>query len=1010
MTSNDPDKLYDRYLDACLSGEVESPEAFCERHGVTDTDLTQRLRTLYDLHRTHRERRAEPAAGDRPETGLPFERLGEFLLIRKLGEGGMGTLFLATQKSLGRRVAVKVVRADLRASPTAIERFRREALAVARLRHPNIVSIFATGEQQGVLWLAMDLVPGRGLDELIEEARRSGGALGWRRVAGWAQKVAEALAGAHDSGILHRDVKPANIRITPEDEPILVDFGLARDERWSGQSLTQAFAGSPLYAAPEQLAGRELDGRVDVYALGVTLYEALCGRLPFPEGPADQLLHRVLFEEPLPPRRLEPDLPRDLEVVVLAALEKSPRDRYADAASFAADLEAVLDDRPVAARPPGPVGRLRRWAGRRPWPAAFVTATIVALLLLAGLLVVQRSVEHASRRKEARSRVTAARGRLGEFRKSRESLRETESRVTDLQTVLETRYMSEEEDRHLDRSEDAVARAQREREVAFYEALEHLRRAQELDPDVEGAEDLRAEIYLERWKEARAARDAVTEGFYRDLVLRHDRADRFRSTVFGECRVKVVSVPPGATVHVFRLVEQAEVVPGGEHRVVPVPRGRPATPAPPGAFAVRVVRGAGRIRAEDLLLEVAGHPVRDVLLAGHDAGRVRRLDRLIELDGRAVRHLFEVEELEPGTTRRFTFAHGDERIHVEAESLDAAGIPVVRPEDLAAEGGVTALVCRDGKTWRQVLPTGLEVRTTAAPLFPSEACLVGTTPTTEYVLPAGYWLHLIRKEGYRPLRYYLEMTGEPPQIELSARLIPLAVEFPGFVPVWSSGASWDERFWIMEREVTSAEYLEFLNDPETLRRIDEAGEPTRFPRDGYNRHTGGYWPRREDGRYELGEGWAPDLPALAVSWHDAKAFAEWRTQRARRRGERITFRLPTRRDWDNAGCAGTNRDYPFGNRFRPKWMSSCFSQRNARPQPVLRYPIDESPFGVYDMAGSAREWLEDWYDEGRGMRFIAGGSWAHARPKDFELWGDGMTPEQTTGAIGFRLVIERDAE
>jgi formylglycine-generating enzyme required for sulfatase activity len=977
VTTSESNRLYDTYLERCLAGEVEPPARFCERHGATSAGLRRRLDTLYDLHRSRVVQRAEPAP-ETPDAGLPFERLGEFRLLRQLGEGGMGRLYLAEQESLGRRVALKIVKPELRASPTAVERFRREAFAVAKLQHPNIVRVIATGEDAGVVFLAMELVPGRGLDELIEEA---GGPLPWRRVAGWIRAVAAALAYAHDSGVLHRDVKPANIRITPDDRPVLVDFGLARDERWSGQTLTRAFAGSPLYAAPEQLASRKVDGRVDVYALGVTLFEAVTGRLPFPEGPADQLLHRVLTEEPLPPRRLQPDLPRDLETVTLKALQKSPRDRYASAAAFGADLEAVLEDRPIAARPPGPVTRLRRWARRRPWPAALGAAALVVLLALAGFALAAA----AQRRADARGLVADARTRLAAYRGSRAALQGVEERVVDLQGKLHAKYFTEDEDRLLEESENAVARARREREVAFYDVLELLRRAQELDPGVAGVEAVRAELYLQRWHEARAARDEVGEEFYRELVERHDPAGRFEETLHGRAAVKIDSDPPGASVYLFRFAK-AE----GEQRLVPVPAGNAPPPVPPGTFALRVVRGTGDVRAEDLILEVADHPIRGAFFVDGD--------RLVTVDGAPVRSLFQVETLDAAREHEFSFGSGATR---KAKRLDG----VLRACDLAARGGVAARLYRNGRTWTQELPPGLEVRTTAAPFFVSDSCLLGTAPITGVELDADYWFLIVRKEGFLDQRVNFRVPRGVDVAATRIELVPASADLPGFRRLPPYGGDHPDPFWIMEREVTCGEYLAFLNDPETRARIDAAEEPVLFPRDGANRLEGGFWERGPDGRFALGD-WPADWPVLGVSWHDAQAYAAWRTKHA---PAGVTYRLPTLAEWDRTGCGGsTNRSYPWGNRFRPKWTKSCYAQRTAVPEPVLRYPIDESVHGVYDMAGGAREWLQGWFDESKGLRAIAGGSWANAQPDRFKFWGEGLLPDLASGVLGFRLVAVRE--
>jgi len=325
MTDENVEALYDTYLDACYSGGAEEPEAFFARHPGLDTTGRERIRAL---HRVVTE-----VSGNE----LPFEKLGGYKLLRRLGGGGMGTVYLAEQVALRRFVALKVIRPELQASATALKRFEREALAIAKLRHPNAVTIHELGVDGDVRYLAMELVPGRSLREvvLVEKPHLS-------RVLGWIRQVALALHAAHEQGIVHRDVKPGNILITPEDRAVLHDFGLAHLTEVEATTLTRSFAGSPSYAAPEQLTGAPLDGRTDIYALGVTLYESITGKLPSDASTMEGIFRKVLTEEPAPPQRFNPEIGRAVEIVTLKAMEKRPQDRYASAAEFADDLRALL--------------------------------------------------------------------------------------------------------------------------------------------------------------------------------------------------------------------------------------------------------------------------------------------------------------------------------------------------------------------------------------------------------------------------------------------------------------------------------------------------------------------------------------------------------------------------------------------------------------------------------------------------------------------------------------------
>jgi len=229
------DELYDAYLAACSAGDVEEPAAFFARHPGAGEELRERVALLHGML-------AEGAGTD-----LPFAALGEFRLLERLDAGGMGNVYLAEQQGLGRIVALKVIRPELRGSREATARFEREAQAIARLRHPNLVTVYGAGVEQGVHFLAMELVPGRGLDDLLARDPPP-----WRRAVGWAAQLARALAYAHAQGIVHRDVKPANIRITPDDRPLLLDFGVAYDMGADRTALTRTFAGRPPTPRPSR--------------------------------------------------------------------------------------------------------------------------------------------------------------------------------------------------------------------------------------------------------------------------------------------------------------------------------------------------------------------------------------------------------------------------------------------------------------------------------------------------------------------------------------------------------------------------------------------------------------------------------------------------------------------------------------------------------------------------------------------------------------------------------------
>lgn len=338
--------------------------------------------------------------------GLPPDAVPEFHapgieVIRELGKGGMGVVFEARQAALNRTVAIKVIRASATGDTVpegAVARFRQEAEAVAQLQHPNIVQIFEVGESAGGLYLILEFVPGGSLDGDLRK-----GPLSFTHAAVIVERLARGIQHAHDRGIVHRDLKPANVlllRSGPGENatPKITDFGLAKLADSNDAALTQpgVVMGTPSYMPPEQAAGLAVGPPADVYSLGAILYACLTGQAPF-TGSVAEVLRQVQTGEPVSPRQLRPETPRDLEAVCLHAMDHDPARRYRSAGELADDLQRFLESRPTAARPLGPLGRLAKWARRRPDLAAVSTAAV--LLVLAAFATVLWQLDVAVRAK-----------------------------------------------------------------------------------------------------------------------------------------------------------------------------------------------------------------------------------------------------------------------------------------------------------------------------------------------------------------------------------------------------------------------------------------------------------------------------------------------------------------------------------------------------------------------------------------------------------------------------------
>ncbi|MAG55017.1 MAG: hypothetical protein CMJ83_01870 [Planctomycetes bacterium] len=976
-TEPDPldESLYDVWLDAAVAGEVEHPSVFCERHDGSD-----RLRSLIEGMR-----RLLPAhAADGPT--LPCERLGEYRLVKEIGRGGMGRVYVAEQEPLGRLVAVKVIRPELAASPTIAARFRLEAQAVSRLRHPNIVTVYGAGEVDGLSYIAMELVPGDGLDDLLDQARRDGYPLPWSRVAKWFSQVADALAAAHAEGIVHRDVKPSNIRITPTDDAMLLDFGLARDDTSGLPTLTESFAGSPTYASPEQFAEERgaIDHRTDVYSLGAALFEALTGRPPFEADTMKRLMHRVLTDEPPPVRRLNQDVPKDLATILEKTLEKSPTDRYESAATLRDDLSAVRERRPITARAKSRWARTRSWGRRHPAVTAACVMALVAVLGTIGNAVWQSSTTGV----EAGVLINESLAELTRYEESRSGFETLLREVAALGKKATDEYLEPEEETRLHEAEGELANRRRDRAAALERVVKKLSQAKQLAPEHGRLANGWSQLWFHQFQDAVAAENPASIRRYRTLLLDNDPDGKWDRRLTGRVRLTVITDPPGADVWLGRFLEPASFIPGAVPRLCPIGKTWPHG-FDPGSWALRVVRGTAAVPADTLLTRVGGHPIENTVLVTRGRGRITRGTRLMEVDGKPIRHPRDVALQErtgsPGDAgRKYAFKTKDESFDVQAPSLGSLGIDIGTPEAFVHSGPARAHVWGGKKSQEAELPAGVVTRTTAAPFVPFADERVGATPIRERPVYSGGQLVLIRKPGYITQRVihhiWHPVHGERPDPHLKLKLVAEDAAPDGFVPIAADAVKGDEKaFLIMEREVTRGEWKRFLS---------ASGREPRTAPD----------PSLSD-----------ELPALHVSAQDATAYVAWMNGREGAGAEGYEYALPTRQEWRRAGAGHTERLYVFGSRWSPRWANSRLALPVAAPQPVRSFPVDESPLGVFDLAGNAAEWCEDTRERsGRTEQFQAGGAWNEREEARFRVEAGRWRPQDhADDASGFRLVLRQ---
>jgi tetratricopeptide (TPR) repeat protein len=320
----------------------------------------------------------------------------------ELGRGGMGVVYKARQAGLNRPVALKMILAGGHAGAEDLARFQSEAKAIARLQHANIVQVHAVGQHEGKPFFSLEFCAGGSLDK-----RLAGTPQPARESARLVEVLARAMQAAHEKGVIHRDLKPANVLLTADGTPKVTDFGLAKKLDEAGQTASGAVMGTPSYMAPEQAQGetKKVGPAADVYALGAILYECLTGRPPFKAATKFDTILQVLADEPVPVRRLQPKVSRDLETICLTCLHKNPARRYASAAELADDLRRYSDGRPISARPTGPLERGLKWARRRPSALAALLLAAVAGVALVGSFV---SVFYTSQLQRALLAETAA--------------------------------------------------------------------------------------------------------------------------------------------------------------------------------------------------------------------------------------------------------------------------------------------------------------------------------------------------------------------------------------------------------------------------------------------------------------------------------------------------------------------------------------------------------------------------------------------------------------------------
>ncbi len=429
--------VLDRYL---LSLEQNTPldvERLIADHPHLAADIRSFVESIEMLHgATHGLHEPETnLAFPKPVESQPLsrhseKRLGDFEIGPEIGRGGMGVVYEATQISLQRKVALKVLPFAAMWDHKQIARFQNEAQAAAQLHHPHIVPVFAVGQERGVHFYAMQLIQGRSLDQILGELRReavqevdqcivstmaiestlnsklssehaAGQTRYCRAIAGLGIQAANALHYAHECGVVHRDVKPSNLMVDHRNKLWITDFGLARVQDSPGVTVTGDVVGTLRYMSPEQATGKHalVDPRTDIYSLGASLYELLTLRPAFPGEDRQAVMQAIGNEEPTPPRTIDPAIPVDLETIVLQAMAKSRDERYTTAEQLADDLNRFLEGKPTLAQRPTVADRAAKWVRRHRTIVSLAAAFLLILTAVSTTGAILLTREHNSRLK-----------------------------------------------------------------------------------------------------------------------------------------------------------------------------------------------------------------------------------------------------------------------------------------------------------------------------------------------------------------------------------------------------------------------------------------------------------------------------------------------------------------------------------------------------------------------------------------------------------------------------------
>ncbi len=991
--------LADEVLYRLTGDDPGEAEKFFSSHPERSAEL-EKFRAAYRdlvprLRAWGAERKpAEPEAEESEASGFPA--IPGFRILRELGRGGAGIVYLAEEESPRRRVALKVV-LRTQNKPTA-ERFEREIAAIARLRSPHIVTLFRSGSTDEFLYFAMELLEGETFESLIArwvgarwvgEPTAEPTAGRYRRVAEILASVCAAADAIHAEGIIHRDLKPSNIFITRDGGVKVIDFGLVRGGEDPTITRTGALLGTIVYMSPEELRpGKKasfvtIDRRSDVYSLGATLYEATTLHRPFAGEARQALLQRILADDPDPPASVDPEMPIDLSSVIQKAMEFDPSLRYQTAGDLAKDLRAFLDGGEVSARPIGRCGRLRRrlWRNRR----AMTLVSIVAILAVAIAAAVGTLSMRFQRSSAVEAALHEARAAAGEFRELVASAPNARARLEhEMKAVAES--ASPAERLPIFEAQASLVEAETRAEDRFNAAVLAAQRGLELDGTSRDLRTFLADFLWERYLGIEISGDESDKRRLRGQIINYapDYAARFHP----RGHVTISSNLPGAEVFLFRYEEVGLLL-------------QPFPYLPPKGSL---------LDAKELpqpVMRVFREPPEELKEFDLCLG-----DRVVSIDG----NLVDVS----GNRALAVFLDRPEGVDIEFER-DGLRFSRRFPQRLGPEFHL-------GWIGYTTVYLAACLETDVFPLVFLPEGSLGRTPIREATIEAGSYLAVLRLDGYRDTRLPF-IVGRDARFELTVNLYTdeeIGQDFV-YVPAGSatvggdSGAFYPEPartvelpdFFLYRYEVTVREYYEFLNDPETRAQVEkevDTGNHYVLPYDSGARRFSTLYFRNPEPQ-------GPFVPKLlepavrGIARTGADRFVSWLQARESARGGRRRLALPSADEFEKAARGADARLFPWGRRFDWSLVSSYRSNTSADTR-SLAFASDVSAYDARNLAGGLAEFTSTdqsspYSNPGSNQveARVKGGSWYEDLEPYFHVGGH--TRERARDphlGVGFRVV------